>query len=286
MPNGNNVPLSAAEMHFDDAPAGADMLLDELFSDDQHPQFTEHQPQAVPAHPVIKTTTGTVYNSLEDATRGVEEKDKLISELRAKLSAREGVDPITNKPVGSQTTSPEVPVSYLQDRKKYFQDLRTAVERNDEEAYFNAQLKLLNDAMSPYAGILQTTAKTQAVESVSTELPDFREIMRTPEFEQTLDSMPILKNAIQFAENDPSGAAQLRELYKVAYFTTQGRRMPELVRNTPPPTPTQPRPAMVASSVPPPATPNSGIRPDLSTSEGRKAIIEQQKALGVDRLRF
>jgi len=96
---------------------------------------------------VLKTATGPIYKSPEDAVRGIEQKDQLISQLRSMVSAVTGEDPLRKSgAVPGQTTSQPKPVSYLQDSRRYAEDLTKAAELGQKtgnwDAYRNVSAQL------------------------------------------------------------------------------------------------------------------------------------------------
>src|SRR5690348_16003975 len=65
-----------------------------------------------PTPEFLKTSTGTVYKSADEAIKGIEHKDTLIEQLRQRYILERGIDPITNQPV--QPAS-QAPAPYTQD---------------------------------------------------------------------------------------------------------------------------------------------------------------------------
>src|SRR5271166_655933 len=84
-------------------------------------------PEVAPAEPSrfeLKTKTGTVYKTAEDAVKGIETKDRTIEQLRSMIAAVTGEDPLSKAGIKPGTTNaPQKPVSYLQDRRRFAQDL-------------------------------------------------------------------------------------------------------------------------------------------------------------------
>ncbi len=104
---------------FNDAPGG-DIDLDKLFPNPELAlQAPSQPPAAEPAAPqapaaeqyFLKTATGTVYKSAEDAIRGTEEKDRVIQQLREKIAQSEGQDPLKKS---QQAAQPPVEADYRQ----------------------------------------------------------------------------------------------------------------------------------------------------------------------------
>lgn len=303
MTNPTNPPAQHdSQFSLADAPGG-DLNWDELFPPEQGvpapttvQQGTQEAPTAPapegqpPAQPTATPPTqdfflrtkSTVYKTAEDAAQGVEHKDAIIEQLRQRYILERGVDPITNQPV---QRAPEQPVSYTQDRNRYFRDLVEAAQKNDPERYFEAQQKLVLDILAPYAPSMSQLARNQALESVAAEIKDFREFSGGEGYKKVLEETPVLRQAIEQAEQNPAYQGQLTELYRLAYWTAQGRRLPELLKAQQ--QPSQPaaavRPTAQPSSIPPSSTP-SGSAPDMSTSEGRKAIMKDMESRGIDKM--
>lgn len=239
---------------------------------------TEVAQPSQPTEPFLRTASGTVYKSAEDAAKGVEHKDQLIAKLRQEAIERTGIDPVTGQPVNRNV---EVPKSYTQDHKRFIGDLSKAAQANDSEAYARVQAQFVNDVMAPYAPVLTTLARTQAVESVTQSIPEFRQFMGSTEYSETVDKFPLLKGAIAQSEGDPSQSANLAQLYQMTFALAS--KKPEVVRTQ---VPSIPRPTV--SSVSLPSVPQSGstAAPDMGTIEGRRAIIEAQERSGVLNMRL
>lgn len=293
---------SSTDWFTGDVPGG-DVSLDELFPTDPvvsqqtTAQTSEPVAPVQPVAPQVQPTfqirgKDSVYNTVEAAQKGIDEKDALIERMRQRYIMERGIDLVTDRPVNISENK-NAPVNYMQDNKRYMQDLKTAVDKGDENAYFNAQAKLVFDLLQPLAGTINNAAKEQAVQAVSGEVKEFQTFRSSPEFQAVLADNPSLKNAIETSENDFRGHAQLPELYRLAYYASQGRRVPDLIKQATQaaaqaaPQSTQPvRPTLGQSTVTP-ANPQVGsTAPDLSTSAGRKAIFEQFAAAGGNNLKF
>jgi hypothetical protein len=242
----------------------------------QQPTQEVAQP-AQSAEPFLRTASGTVYKSAEDAAKGVEHKDQLIAKLRQDAIERTGVDPLTGQPVQKTPTPPR---SYTQDSKRFIEDLANAAKTNDSDAYARVQAQFIQDVMAPYAPVLVTLAKNQAVESVSKSIPEFRQFIDSTDYSETLNRHPILRDAIQQTELNPSAGDQVAQLYRMTFELAS--KKPEVVRAQ-----AQPIPRPTVSSTSLPSVPQgSQAAPDMGSIEGRKAIIEQQERAGVMNLRF
>ena len=282
---------------FSDAPGG-DLNLDDIFGENAPaPTTTETNPNPQPTttettppstEPVIKTKTGTVYKSIDDAVQGIEHKDALIAQLREQVKQQTGADPLAARKPAS-TPQPGGPKSYIEDQEKYFEDIADAVAKKDTKAYMNAQQKLIWDSLGPLAPTITALSKANAERVVVQEIPDFRGFLGSEQFNQLDQYSPLLADAIRTAEMNPQAASQLPELYKVAYLATQGRRVPELLQSARAETapPVQPRPTIHSTQVtPPPSTGVPQVQPSLDTKEGRQALIKQMEANDIGNRRW
>jgi len=269
-----------------------DVDLDDAFSNPEPvsnpnatpntPATPEPPPSTTIEEPFLKTATGTVYKSADDAVKGIEHKDALIQKLRQDAIERTGIDPVTGQPV----TKNQAPVNYTQDGEKFLSDLAAAAKKGDTTAYTKVQEKFVQDVLAPYAPIITGFARTQAVEQVANEISGFREFLRSDDMKQTLEENPSLKQAIEVAEANPAAAGQLGDFYKMAYKLNIARTLPDAVR-TQATAPTHARPTVASTT--PQAPPSNAVKqsaPNLDSPEGRKSLIEQQERLGVADLRF
>ena len=275
-----------------DAPDGG-LNLDEIFGENQGAQTTVAQvtndpPPAVVAttqttEPVIKTKTGTVYKSIGDAVEGIEHKDALIAQLREQVRQNTGRDPLTvNRPAANQ------PVDYTQDQEKYFADIASAVEKHDTKAYMAAQQKLIYDSLGFLTPTITNLSKANAERVVSEQMPEFKGFLATDQYKDLATESPLLADAIRSAESNPAAAAQLPELYRIAYLSSQGRRVPELIQSAQEnKTQVQPRPTVQSTQLaPPPTTGTPVAQPGLDTTAGRKALIEKMEQGGISNLKW
>lgn len=278
---------------YQDAPSG-DLLLDDIFGDtstpttvvqaetkpaEQEPEVT--QESTTQSDPVIKTKTGTVYKTLGDAVQGIEHKDALIAELRAQVKNTTGADPLRKR------EEPNKPVNYTENNDQYFSDIGDALKNNDKAAYLKAQQKLIWDSLGPVAPTLVSLSRANAERVVSEQYPEFKGFLSSEDFAGLEKDSPLLADAIRSAEMNPAAASQLPELYKVAYLSVQGRKVPEIVQSVRTQSQTQARPTVHSTQVsPPPVTGVHVSPPSLDTKEGRKAIIESQERNGVLNLKW
>lgn len=282
------------QLDFTDFPAN--MSLDDLFQDEPTsqatslsqgtPELVAEQPQIAPATPQTPSwepikTTKSVYQTREEAIRGIEQKDTLLEQLRQNEIQRTGIDPFTQRQVVPQA-QPVVPQRYLDNPDKYMQDLVNGAENNPRD-YVNSQIQLFNEYLAPLGPAIQEIVKSRAEKSLTSQLPDFESVRSSPHFNAVLDELPDLKEAILGAENNFQAMDKLPGLYKIAYLAARGRQLPELLnaqaQPVPSATPTQARPAMSTSQGMPPSTPTP--TPNPSTPEGRKAIIDLMEQRGV-----
>lgn len=269
-----------------------DLNLDDVFTNPENPQpVTQVQqvveqppvqaPVVTPTEPYLKTSTGTVYKSADDAVKGIEHKDALIQKLRDEAIQRTGIDPVTGQPVRRA----ESVVDYTKDGTKFLTDLSEAAKKGDPNAYAQVQTKFVQDVMAPYAHLITGAAKSQAEEAVSAKYSDFRQFARSDDYSRTLDENPVLRDSIAAAERDPSQVTYLQSFYDMAYKLNTARKVPEIVKAAPAVV-TQARPT-VTSSVPP--APPSAVRtvaPSMETSESRSALIKQFESQGIEDFRF
>lgn len=262
--------------------------LDDVFG---NPDLTQNDPNAQPVQhttevatspqptePFLRTASGTVYKSAEDAAKGVEHKDQLIAKLRQEAIERTGIDPVTGQPVQRKIDPPK---SYTQDHKRFIDDLANAAKSNDSEAYTRVQSQFVQDVLAPWAPALTTLARTQAVESVAQSVPEFRQFMGSADYNETLERFPLLKDAIAQSESNPSASDQVAQLYRMTFELAS--KKPEVVRAQAQPIP---RPTVSSTSLPSLPPSGSNAVPDMGTSEGRKAIMEAHERAGVLNMRL
>lgn len=281
---------------------GADVSFDDLFPIDPDnvgaPQaqigtIPPAVPQATPPQPefFIKGQK-SVYKTAEDAVRGLDTKDALIEQYRSFLQTQ-GVDPNTlqsTRTPAAQPQTPPPPTSYLEKRGRLYQELSAAVGKQDPLAYEqsieNFQEEYFNARIGPVIPLLAEVSRQKAIRQVAQEVPDFPTFITSEDYRTTLERVPVLKDAINNAENNFSQASQLPQLYQLAYLANQGSRRPEavpVVQPTNAPPPIANRPTSTPSSLTPP---QPGVAPDLRTTEGRKTLIRDAEARGIQDYRF
>jgi len=274
------------QFNFDDAPGG-DADLNAIFG---NPEIT---PPAIEAPatiaqtnesaPFLRNATGSVvYNSAEDAIRGIEHKDALLEEARRKLQELTGEDAFKKRNQQQQEQHQEV--NYGMDAKRYMADLNAAVSTGKEEDVVRVQQKFIMDSLAGYTPMLTEVARSQAIGRVTSEVPDFTKFMGSEDYNKTLDAFPLLRNSIQIAETNPSAAGELSQLYRMAYDTSTGRNMSRIVQEqsqqhaAPPVRPT------VSSS---PITPSTQTYVPAKTSlERHRQTISQFESNGIEDRRF
>lgn len=251
----------------------------------------------------LKTSTGTVYKTPADAVKGIEQKDQLINQLRSMVAAVTGEDPLSKSGIKpGQTTAPQKPIRYIEDSRRFAQDLTKAAELGQKtdnwDPYRNIMgqftYEVVQSAVGPYMPVVQNVGKQQALEDVSKEIPEFRNFYGSPEYQKGLEERPKLASYIQQLEGNPTGQEDLREMYRSVYDHYQAKRLPELVKQnqTPPnPTPRMPMQSQAPRRAPlvvPDQTQTIAHtpKPSLSTPEGRKAIIAEAEARGVADVQF
>jgi hypothetical protein len=267
--------------NFDDAP-GEGQSLDDIFGSNSETQAetvvtTTPQVEETQTEPLLKTSTGTVYNTVDDAVKGIEHKDALITQLRQELQQHTHVDPLKKS-----NTQQEIPVSYSQNPTKYFEDMKAA---KDEAALLQVQQRFVNEQLAPYAPLIANMAKSQAIEQVTSEIPKFSEFMRSNDYKETLESFPLLKQSIEISEQYAERSGDLAQLYRMAALASAGRTLPKVVQTAQ--TVVQTRPTISSTlSTPPTQNATKAVPPSFQTTEGRKALIEQQVNSGVENIRF
>ena len=268
----------------------------------------EPAPQATTPPPELskfelKTSTGTVYKTSEDAIKGIETKDRTIDQLRSMLAAVTGEDPLSKSGIKpGQTTTPPKPVSYLQDDVRFAQDLTQAAEMgqktNDWKAYRNTlgqlMYEVVQSAVGPYIPVVQKVGKQEAMEDVSRDTPEFRNFYGTKEYQEVLERRPKLAGYIRTLEGNPTMQEDLVEQYRAVWNEHQVRKLAELASK--PPVPQNPSPRMPTQSSRTPdfkQEPNDGMRrqtpvnkPSLATPAGRKALIEEMERRGLADVNF
>lgn len=329
-PNPATPPVGAAipSMGTVETTSSLDMLLDDLFPNPEltpqpattpAPAPVQSQPTSQPTAPAqgttppaassstttsadffLRTQTGTVYKTPDEAVRGTEQKDRLIEKLRQDYIREKGIDPITGKPASiSVVTSPGANGQGTQSyatSDAFFDDLYHAVERGDKQAYrttlgrFVAEVStgVVQQVLQPLAPLVAEFSKTSATSKVSGEIANFAEFAKTPEYQDVLTEFPDLKTAIEAAESNPGLASRLPEYYKLAYRAAYGKTVPSMVRSQAPVSPAQPqgqpttapaiRPTTSGSSHPVGPTTDAPGEQRMDNTAGRKAIIAAWEA--------
>lgn len=280
------------------------------------PEPTQSAASQPPAHPAaeppkgdqffLETSTGSKYKTADEAKRGFEHKDQLITDLRNKMIAITGVDPINQRPVGSQPQA--TPKSYLRDPNRFVEDLSKGAQeaaKGNSQMYRDTLLGLVDEYLQSNYGHLvpqmQKLGQHEAVDVVAQEIPSFRDFYNSESYQKALERRPKLAEAIQRAEQTPGLQEEyLPELYKTAWDVALAMKTPELVNGrgaTPSPTNNPaPRMPMTSSHLAPPresVSPSSSVSTNPNTVEGRKAITEARRALikdleqrGIGNVRF
>lgn len=294
-PNQSPESLSGTEGWLDDAPGG-DTEFDKLFSlSDQGADDIEDppEPQASPdpQEPFLKAEH-TVYNTPDDAIRGTNEKDRIISYVnqnREQITAATGVDPMTGRAVSSGPPEPQAngaPSSYIENPENYVRDLQSAASKNDSKAFAAIHQRMVDEELdrrlAPLAPLVSTLAKRNAIEEIGANQEGFGQFLSGPEYSKVLESVPVLQGAIKFAENEMEAHGQLPELYRLAYLASQGQRAtgnsgapaPVVAPVPAPVPPARPRTTTRPATMTPPTAPGA-VSPGLDTPEGRAEIIRQ-----------
>jgi len=252
----------------------------------------------------LKTKTGTVYKTYEDTIKGIETKDTTIEQLRSMIAAVTGEDPLSKAGIKpGVTNAPQKPVSYLQDDVRFAQDLTQAADMGqktgDWKAYRNTMgqfvYEVVQSAVGPYMPVVQNVGKQQALESVSKEVPDFRNFYGSQDYQKVLEQRPKLAGYIKTLEGNPTMQEDLAEQYRDVWNEHQVHKLAELASKPTPQTPNPtPRTPLQSRSTPDfKQEPNDGMRrtqpqskPTLATKEGRKLLIEEMERKGLADIPF
>lgn len=287
------------------APSGADISFDELFGveDGSYPRSQAPDPATASPAPqaddqFFLKTGSTVYKTLDDAVKGTEHKDAWIArarEYQRENNLDENFQPrgVPNAPAPAAPVQPETSsqFKYLNNAKGYFEDLSQAASKGDYASYQRiqqeAQLEFNSQQFAPVVPLLSEVARNKAIREVSGDIKDFNTFVDSEDYRETLKQNPVLANAIKVCETDFSHTDQLPGLFRLAYLTNQGRRMPDLLRQQPtqaaPTIQSQPpRPTTAPSTMtPPPSTSPSQTSNWATDREARKALIKDTESRGL-----
>jgi len=282
-----------------------DATFDSLFPTEPatQPVVTQPPPQTqpgpattpqTPAAPVTQTPTQeqfflkgdkSVYQNMEAAVQGINQKDALIEQLRQRYALTTGVDPISGQPVGQVPIAQQPVDDYSTNATKYMNDLIESAKSGKPEAYTAVQQKFIRDSLKDYLPALQHTAVEQARSKISAEIPAVATFIGTPNYQKALDANPELKEAIALGESDSRFSFRLPGLYKLSYLTAQGMQLPEILRaqqGIAPQTPNQQQQVVRTTTAPTTQNlPSQTVRPTLRTMDGIKATIADAEARGV-----
>lgn len=280
---------ASGEVDLSDAPTG-DLTLDALFPPEPSDTPTTATP-AAPADPAAMTPApatqapaqtvdepfiksgNIVYKTREAAIEGISKKDALIEQMRTRYVLATGIDPITGQPVGTSSATPNR--NYTQDSDAYVKDFYSALNSGKSSNVRDVQAKFVMDMLEPFAPLLQQTARESALKQFESEVPSGRQFIGSAEYNEALAAEPDLKDAIALSESDPKFASRLPGYYRLAYRVSQGIRLPEIIKAQTAPKPNTPAPVRTSTPATTPALTEPATAPNLSTKEGRKAIIEQ-----------
>jgi hypothetical protein len=248
------------------------------------PQHVEPEPQA--AQPKRDEFFVATYRTKEATESAIQEKDRLINDLRGKVIALAGVDPLKARREGVSQEQP--PSSYLNDPDRYAKDLTDAATGKQYRQYLEAQARLIDEVVQSRYGhllpVMEKVGRQEAIESVVSENPSFKSFYNSEDYQKVLDTRPTLKRAIQAAESNPQFQSDLPELYKLTWDTSLAAKTPELLKSGQSTTQTVQTPRMPMSSgrlAPPVSAQGTPAKPTLNTSAGRKALMQELEAKGV-----
>jgi len=273
-------------------------------------EAVEPAPQAPASEPTeaskfeLKTSTGTVYKTAEDAVKGIETKDRTIEQLRSMIAAVTGEDPLSKSGIKpGSTTAPQKPVSYLQDRRRFAQDLTKAAELGQKEDQWDPYgnvlgqyvYEIVQSAVGPYIPVVQKVGKQEALEAVAKDAPEFRNFYGSQEYQKVLEQRPKLAGYIRTLEGNATMQEDLAEQYRDVWNEFQVHKLTELA-SKPVPAPQNPTPRTPLQSRSTPdfkQEPNDGMRrnqtqskPTLATKEGRRLLIEELEKRGLADVNF
>ena len=268
-----------------------DMTLDDLYPQDNTTQQTPQEPAGgttpepqtlSPKEPFLRTSTGTIYNTQEEAERGIAEKDRALEQSRQWTIAMTGYDPISGKPARATPYTEEI--NYVRDPEKFYDDLVAAQAKGDKRAYALINMKMMDSLMDQYRPALTQSARATALENAERARPGIREFVGTDKYKNYLEQVPLLRDAMSAAETRPEMSTQLQDLFILTFDGATGRSVPEILKTAKaqaqPANPAPVRPTLQPMSQPVGGTPASA--PDMSTPEGRKAIIDGARSRGIE----
>lgn len=252
--------------------------------EDQQPQQTQQPVVKQQESDFLVKGERSVYKSLEETVKGINEKDAIIEQLRQRYALTTGIDPITGKPIAvNGQPQPDI-IDYSQNPNQYLEDLYNAAKKGGPEAYRDVQQKFIFDTVKPLQPILQKAARDQALESLTVELPNAKGFVGTEAFNKALDANPELKQAIQVGETDHRFHSRLPGLYKLAYLTAQGMQLPELLKAQASQTQkTQVTSQPVRTTVQPttPSVTTTNVQPSFRNIDGIRAVIREMEGKGM-----
>jgi len=229
MPDPNSVSPGYNSGHVDlSAAPGADQDWDSLFPNPElqsalSSQATnpgtnpQQQPQATQNQPFLKAGE-TVYNTAEDAAKGVAHKDSEIAKYRSFLK-QNGIDPNTMQRTAAQS---QAEPQHQSTTTRFFDKVAEAASKGDKDGYETAMKEFFTGLIDPWRPTLAEMNRFKAYQQVSRELTGFKEFYDNGSYQQTLEKNPLLKDMNQIGENDPVAAQRLPEVYRMAYFNFKG----------------------------------------------------------------
>lgn len=246
----------------------------------------------------LKTNTGTVYKSAEEAIRGIEQKDTLLGQLRQQIVQLTGQDPLSARQAAApgQVAPAHMgnPNSLVENPQLLWTRMSETMQRGDAKAW--AQTlgsyvdEILQRRLAPYNPIIGEVSKTQAVRALGNKTPEYGQelpkFIDSAEYQTLVSRFPVVKEALQIAVSDPQQAGVLPELFELLFLADRGLKLDAAVkaaaaRPTASPNPNLARPTLnprAAISAPTgrPQAPNS-----LNSEVGRDAIIANAENSGL-----
>jgi hypothetical protein len=286
-------PGAQGGFNLDNAPGG-DIDFATLFNEKQPEGQTPSQPPAQPAagtppqdEVYLRASSGTVYKTREEAERGTAHRDAIIKRLRDQVIQSTGRDPLkedTTQPAAQPAAQPQPgqPVRYMEKPEVLYQKMANAASKQDSRQWVDSLAEFVYELIDPAAPLILDSAKDRAINRLEAkpELAGIRQFLSGPAYQEVVDRLPLIRQAITEAESRLALAPQLDQLYESVYLTAKGLHSnPAQAQpaNQPQPQPT----ARSTVSTSTPAPPSPAALPDLRTPEGRKALIAQYEAQGM-----
>ena len=255
-----------------------DLSLDDLFPNTDGVIATAAPPAPATTSPAQPQTFVYTYADREAAERGIAEKDRLIAEQNDRIKKMEAA----SKPAVPLATTPGAPKPYLD---QVVDAINAAQTTGNKAEYERVQREFIFNTLGPAGNLLLDNARINVVAQVDRKLPGFKVFYDSPEYGASLEALPpAFVNGVKASESDINGIPYLPDLYETVYLASQGRRVPELLKQTQTTASAEAqtqtaRPTLSATTQAPPTI--STNAPDPNTVEGRKVLIAEYERRGV-----